>query len=270
MAGEQGSQSSTQVAGPWEGVFELDGVDGGPIDLDQIERKSFVLNCTIRYTGAATGLEGKGLPDEILDDVRRLDPAAEPQQPYTTDLASIPGPMRWFVGTYGAHTPAVIIHDRLIPVPDGLGDLTEQHADRYLRFMLQALGMRWLKRWIMWAGVALRTRWASKGWRRLSVVLWILAAVAGMSWFAMSAADGNGTGMIWASAAPFGAAFLWGRQYAGGVIAAIAAPWLLPPTVLALLGYVAYVVLEWGGGWLWGLLAGEDRRGSGSYRAEGL
>ena len=148
--------------------------------------------------------------------------------------------------------------------------MTEQFADRYMRFMLQALGMRWLKRWIMWAGVALRTRWASGGLRRISVVLWGLAALAGMAWFGVSMVTGDGTGLFWSALAPFGAALLWGRQYAGGIVAAIAAPWLVPPTVLALVGYLIYVVLEWGGGWVWGLIAGEERRGTGSYRAEGL
>jgi hypothetical protein len=40
------------------------------------------------------------------------------------------------------------------------------------------------------------------------------------------------------------AAGLWGRQYGAGIIAAIAAPWLLPPTVLAVIGYGVYVVIE--------------------------
>ena len=89
---------------------------------------------------------------------------ASPDDPYETDLASAPGPLRWYLGTYGSHTPAVLIHDRLIPVPDGIPNMTEQYSDRFLRFMLQGLGMLWLKRWIMWAGVALRTRWASGDW----------------------------------------------------------------------------------------------------------
>ena len=82
---------TTQVTGPWAGVFEVDGVDGAPIDLDQIERKSFALNCTIRYTGRHTGLEEKGLSKEVLDDIRYLDPDKDKQnsnEPYTTDLAS--------------------------------------------------------------------------------------------------------------------------------------------------------------------------------------
>jgi hypothetical protein len=162
--------------GPWKDSFKIDGVAGGPVKLSQIQAKSFILESDIRYDGE-TGLEGR-IDGDTLEDIRKLPKGID------TDLASVPGPLRWFLGTYGRHTPAVLIHDRLIPTPDELsGKMTDQYADRYLRFMAKDVGVRFFKRWILWAGVAVRTRWKN-GWvRRISLILWFIAAALGMYTF---------------------------------------------------------------------------------------
>jgi len=49
-----------------------------------------------------------------------------------------------------------LIHDRLIGIENGPSDLTDVLADRYFRFMIEAVGMSWLRRWMMWAAVAFR------------------------------------------------------------------------------------------------------------------
>ena len=259
-------KSTTQSLplGPWKHGFTIDGTPGGPVRLRQVTEKSFVLESDIHY-GGTTGLEDKGFDKATMDDIRRL-PAG-----ISTDLASVPGPMRWFLGTYGAHTPAVLIHDRLIPTPQELQDtMTDQYADRYLRFMAKDVGMRWLRRWVMWAGVALRTRWAGGGLRKASVVLWVIAAVAGITYFVNGAMDGDVGQMFVASLGVFVFAGLWDRQYGAGVIGGITAPWLLPPAILATIGLGIYVVLEFVLGWVVGKIKGPDARGSGSYRAEGI
>lgn len=120
------------------------------------------------------------LDPDVLKTIKTLDPALQEGQEFLTDLASVPGPTRWFLGAYGEHTPAVLIHDWLIPTPEGLDGMTDAYADRYMRFMLKEAGIRWLKRWVMWAAVALRTRLAAGGGRRLSVIVWIVAAIVGM------------------------------------------------------------------------------------------
>lgn len=256
--------TESEAQGPWRRSFVIDGVAGGPIKLRQVGRKSFVLNSEIRYRGT-TGLEDKNLDTDTLEDIRSLPKGID------TDLASVPGPLRWFLGTYGAHTPAVLIHDRLIPTPEHLtGKMTDQYADRYLRYMAKDVGMRWLKRWVMWSGVALRTRWAGGGLRKASVVLWIVAAVLGITTFVNGAASGDVGQMLLATVAIFVAAGLWDRQYGAGVIAGIAAPWLLPPAILAVVGLGIYVVMEFGMGWVWGKIAGTEARGSGSYGPDGV
>jgi hypothetical protein len=249
--------------GPWGKNFIVDGVPAGPIKLHQTGKKDFLLESDIRYEGD-TGLDNK-IDKETMDDIRFMGKGAD------TDLASVPGPMRWFLGTYGMHTPAVLIHDRLIPTPDYLqGKMTDQYADRYLRFMAKDIGVRWLKRWVMWSGVALRTRWAGGGIRRWSVVLWIFAAVVGMWAFADGVVDRDVGQMLLAILGMFVAAGLWDRQYGAGVIGGIAAPWLLPPAILAVIGLGIYAVLEWAFGALWGAAGKPETRGRGSYGADGF
>jgi hypothetical protein len=256
-------QPQSPPNGPWQKSFTVDGVAGGPVKLHQIGKKTFVLKSDIHYSGE-TGLEDT-IDADTMEDIRSLSKGIE------TDLASVPGPLRWFLGTYGAHTPAVLIHDRLIPTPDELeGKMTDQYADRYLRFMAKDVGMRWLRRWVMWSGVALRTRWAGGGLRKLTVVLWMVAAVFGMLTFAGAAADGDVGRMLLATLGMLVAAGLWDRQYGAGVIGGITAPWLLPPAILAAIGLGIYVVLEFALGWIWGWFGKTETRGSGSYGAEGL
>ena len=129
----------------WGPGFHIDAdANDGRIRLAQCGRKTFALESTIRYSGT-TGLEDVGLPPASLEELREVTPADLPE----TDLASIPPPMRWWVNSYGVHTPAAIIHDRFIggDLPEGV---TEQHIDRYFRFMLADAGVTIGKRWIMW------------------------------------------------------------------------------------------------------------------------
>lgn len=248
---------------PWADSFTVDGIKGGPIALSQRDRSTFQLHSRIRYDGP-TGLDDTKLDADVVERVRVLAPTAE--RPIYTDLASVPGPARWFVGTYGEHTPAVIIHDELIPARDDLPGMTEVYADRYLRFMLQDVGMRFLKRWIMWSAVALRSRWVASTWARALVIIWLLAAAAGITTFVLAARDGDVPLMAAALTAPAIFAFLWGKQYGAGLVAAVAAPWLLPPTVLSVGGYLIYRVLER----VVGSLLSEQRRGTGTVDPEGF
>lgn len=216
----------------WGKGFTIDSGRGdGNIRLAQKGRATFQLESRIDYNGE-TGLDALGLSEEAERLLRRLDPADLPE----TDLASIPAPMRWWVNTYGVHTPAALIHDRFIggTLPEGV---SEQHIDRYFRFMLRDAGVRIGKRWIMWSAVALRTRWKSGGARTWLTALWIVLALSGFAgtvWALL-------TGQFWLAAAlavptPIIAASLWGRQFAAGLIAAyIVLPWLVVPMVLSVL-----------------------------------
>lgn len=225
---------------PWAKSFEVEGDREGRIVLRQIDRKTFELGSTITYIGAETGLEGR-LDDAALMEIRRV----SPERLRFTDLASVPGPLQWLVTRYGVHTPAALIHDWLIGSgPSPIVGLTDQHADRYFRFMLRDLGVRWIRRWMMWAAVALRTRHAARGLRRLLLVVWAVAALAGMSGFAIGIVTGSLGLVLITTIAPLLFSLLWGRQYGAGLVASYAAPWVVPPTMVGALGYFLYWIAE--------------------------
>lgn len=206
------------------------------IELEQVDSRTFVLRSSLRFTGD-TGVED--LPEAARtlrpDD---LGPGAR------TDLASVPAALAWFVGRYGVHTPAVLLHDRLIGRP-GLAGVSEQDADRFFRFMLGSLGMPFLRRWLMWAAVAFGTRWRARGWMRARVVAWSVLSVAGMAAFVAALATCQWLLALAAALAPLPASLLWGKQWGAGIVAAYSAPWIGPPTLIGAVGYGVYRGIEW-------------------------
>ena len=238
----------------WAPAFTITGNHPGQIALRQIDDHRFVLDesMTIRYEGV-TGLEDVDELDEAkIEEIRTL----TADRLSRTDLASVPGLLRWFTNTYGPHTPAALIHDWLIGA--GRGDapvIDDRFADRYFRFMLASVGVPPLKRWIMWAAVALRTRWKSNPFRAATVFLWGLAATAGLVAFVASLValftdlelPGEvepGLVLVLSILGPIPFSALWGRQYGAGLVASFVAPWILPPALFALLGWIVYRVIE--------------------------
>lgn len=230
---------------PWSRSFLVEDPESGlasptgAIRLSQIDLKEFQLEAKLRYVGEQTGLEGK-VSESVLADIRVVGPATLP----VTDLASVPQPLRWLVAQYGSHTPAALIHDRLIGLETPINGLTEPHVDRYFRFMLHDLGVRWLRRWLMWAAVAMRTRWKAGGIRSASVLIWAVASAVGMTFAVIALTTQNWPLLLLTVSAPFIFAILWWRQYGAGLVAAVAAPWVLPPTIIGAIGFVIYAGLE--------------------------
>jgi hypothetical protein len=232
----------------------------GDVGLVQVDRKRFFVEGPFRFSddGVIKMLterlvrNGK-TPQQAqlaVEDARTFTPTIE----NPTDLASIPRYMRWFETTYGAHTLAAIIHDDLIgDEPNGAPLEDDTLSDRFFREMMKSAGVPWLKRWIMWSAVALRSRWAVGGIRRLSVLLWVLLAGAGITSFVWALGSTTldwgapiDTWAMWVVALvlPFAAAFLWGQQYGAGIVAAAVALWILPAAALAGVGSLVYLVLE--------------------------
>lgn len=222
---------------PWGHVFvdPLDPTRPARIRLSQVTRKSFELETSLLYTGptgvAGLPVEARTLHPDDLGPRRR------------TDLTSVPAPLTWLVSPYGVHTPAAMVHDRLIGKP-GLVGVSDEQADRYFRFMLQALGVRWLRRWLMWSAVSFGTRWRAGGVRRALLVVWVLLAAAGMAAFVAGVLTREWWLVVGAALAPVPAALLWGPQYRAGLLAAATAVWVLPPTALGAAGYWVYALLE--------------------------
>lgn len=228
---------------PWTG-FTVEPQGHGPnIELHQINARSFRLASTVTYHGP-TGLDG--LDEDAQKRIRSVDAATLT----TTDLASVPGPFRWWVNTYGIYTPAALIHDRFIGAPldgdPGRPDgVTEQMIDRYFRFMLHSLGVPFFRRWLMWAAVATRTRLHSGPLRFVSMLVWMFLAVAGVGFLVVSALNGNWGVVAVAAALPIPASILWGRQAGAGLIIAwVGVPCLLAPTALAVPFLAVYAFVE--------------------------
>jgi hypothetical protein len=81
-----------------------------------------------------------------------------------TDFASIPFFLTWLVPKDGTHTPAAVLHDALIGGQKGVHyetsapeTIPDRHADYLFREAMKVSGVAWLRRWIMWAAVSLRT-----------------------------------------------------------------------------------------------------------------
>ncbi len=174
-----------------------------------------------------------------------------------TDLASVPKFMSWFEMPYGRHTLAAMIHDRLITDGDpNTGALkSDALSDAFFREMLKVAGVPVFKRWLMWAAVALRTRWASGGWRRATLAVWIVLALLGN--VMVFAAIGQGIAgwgelfgwspwqlMAGVAVLPFAAGGLWGRQFGASVVTAAGGAWLLPAALIVLLGLSCYLIFE--------------------------
>ncbi len=215
----------------WEGflIWSPSGRTG--IALEQLDRRTFRLASIIAYSGE-TGLDLDEAANKIM---RTVGPATLP----ITDLASVPGPFRWWAHSYGVHTPAALIHDRFIGDPvDGQpgrpAGVTEQDVDRYFRFMLRRSQVPYLRSWLMWAAVASRTRLVSGKRRAISMILWLIAAVVGVGILGLAVLSGWWSLAIVAAVLPVPAAVLWGRQAGAGVIIAyVGVPFLLLPSLLA-------------------------------------
>lgn len=232
---------------------------GGDIGLIQINAVEFEVTHAFDFEGEAVGDIERRLIDAGVepDEARRRVDAARtftPRQENPTDLASIPPFMRWFENSYGLHTLAAILHDEQIVDRPNEGSLrSDALADRFFREMLGAAGVPWLKRWIMWSAVALRSRWVAGGRRRAQLLAWIGLALIGITAFVAAIGrwvgvwdPGIAPGLLVATALvlPFAAAPLWGKQIGAGLVAAVAAAWVLPAAVFGLVGLVVYRGLE--------------------------
>lgn len=174
--------------------------------------------------------------------------------PSDTDFASVPAFLGWFERPYGRHTLAAILHDQLIVnEPNGGALGSDTLADSFFRDMIGASGVPVLKRWLMWAAVAARTRWAAGGRRRILLIVWGLLGVIGVGIAAHAALAAVFGSITWSTAfVRFVVSFvlgvvssaLWGKQWGAGLVAALTGIWLIPATVFVVIGLAVYWVME--------------------------
>ena len=229
MEQEEDARRPAPAMPPWGHCFKRTGTDEpATIELTQLGVKLFALRSSLTYVGPST-----------VTAPREVGPESLP----TSDLTSVPGPMRWFVSPYGLHTPAALLHDRLVgaEAPEGFRRVD---ADRFFRDMLDALGVPLLRRYLMWTAVAYGTRWSAGGPRRVGILVWTALAAFGMLALGAAVVTWSLAWFVLAVVLPFPAALLWGKQYGGGLLAAGSGPWLALPALIAALGYGVYWLLE--------------------------
>ena len=251
---------------PWAAIAGYSGFEvndpSGRVALAQIGEKDFAVTTGFRFVDDITlahyrqRLRNSGVePDRVdpmLDDARTLN-----GDEVLTDLASVPRFMAWFEAAYGRHTLAAILHDRLIEDEPNSGALgSDTLADSFFRDMMGVAGVPFFKRWLMWAAVAARTRWAAGGARRASLVVWGVVALAGIAMAVLAGVgvvtdadlpgdwDGPLPWAIGAAVLPFLAGFLWGEQYGAGIVAAAAGLWVIPAAVIVVVGLAVYRLSE--------------------------
>lgn len=178
-----------------------------------------------------------------------------------TDLASVPRFLTWVVPRYGRHTLAALLHDNL----QRNRDVSSQDADVIFREAMAGTGVPLSRRWLMWAAVALRTKWKRPAdcgdirnlLRKARVILWV--AVFGLTgallWpmLGLLIAKRPGEQMLLSGAIvvsmtallPLVLAPLWGRLWRLGVIDGLALLWFSLPVILVVLTLFPYLALEW-------------------------
>jgi hypothetical protein len=226
-----------------QGVVALRQVNATDFDVETPFRfrSQTVEDRIVRHLNKVHAFENDEQRHDAFQAAAHYEPADGP-----TDLASIPQFMRWLVNSYGNHTLAAIIHDKLIVnTPNGGQLKSDVVSDRFFREMLEVCGIPFLIRWVVWTGVALRTRWAAGTSKRLKVLIWAVLSVIGMTgaiWLAATdhylAALGFGLGCL------LMAAGLWGRQWGAAVVAAVALPLVVPVAVPALAATGVFVALD--------------------------
>jgi hypothetical protein len=181
-----------------------------------------------------------------------------------TDLASIPSILGWFARRHGRHTPAALLHDQLITdQPERLPEelrVPPEEADHVFREALLASDVALVKAWVLYAGVALRTRWWRRPWGAIGLVAWFAAALTGTGFLVWGLLQGWWWLIAVALVAPMPASLLWGRSYRAGLVAGYAFWLVVFGSAPAWLAYQAYRVIEYVALWVRRLRPGNRGR----------
>ena len=248
--------------------------DGGVLGGEPPDPSADPRVVLVRHT--ETGVERWSLERRIGYRDRELGELLVPADPaFRTDLTSVPWLFTWLVPKTGAHLPAALLHDALVGGPGDPASYTstEGHevardqADRVFRDAMADTGTGVIRRWMVWAAVTLATiKAGSARWTRgrtlhyrLAAGLTVLAVVTlgtlatfdlfdhgvALPWMGHRAwwAELFG-GLVGAIALPFLLALTWGRLRLAGVITGVGVALLLHVTVVLLLLTALYQGLE--------------------------
>jgi hypothetical protein len=215
-----------------------DEVPGDPeVILKQVGPNSFQLLHGFRYQVPPNG-------------VIYLVPAHNPERPPTepnnsTDLASVPFWLWWFVASYGLHTRAALLHDQLVDVME----IDRVEADRVFRLALEESKVRWMRRWLMWTAVSIATM-ALRTRVRFAVFIGTLVLFVGLlaAWLLGWLSDLPGDVPAWVPGlvvfvAGFAFGLLWPLTMVGLLL--IAGPTILVWVVLVVVWLLDFAKAVW-------------------------
>lgn len=223
--------------GPTAPFFDGHGDEPARFVLRQIDDDRFMVEEPVLYDDGTTSLR-----------VPR-------NEGVSTDLASIPFFMAWFVPVNGRHTPAALVHDTMLDNIRGSlrsGDISVSEAarlragaDDVFLDAMAATGVPLLRRGLMHAAVTMATRWARSCWSRSILVLWTLGSIVGSVMLVASLLTGWWWITVAAMVAPIPASLLWGpRSWRSGILAGYGA-WLIGlPALATAVGYGTYWLAE--------------------------
>lgn len=217
-----------------------------PLTTAGSDRERFVLHRAVTYT---VGADEPGGPFEYSvsagDDL------------LVTDLASVPQLLTWLVPKSGRHLPAALVHDALVDDPA----IDRFEADRRFRDGMGDLGVGFIRRWLMWTAVSLKTVQVrgTTGLRLGVAVTFLAVVVLGtlatinlatdrtlVPWMGnRSVAAEFALGLSGAIVVPMAiAVVLWRPIRVAGVIAGVAAAVLFHAVLLTGAVTVLYTLLE--------------------------
>jgi hypothetical protein len=113
--------------------------------LEQVDDVHFRVLVPFKYVNPGWGMDYDVPDPDNPDDL--------------TDLASVPVGLRWLIASYGQHTKAALVHDRLVRTGMPLQERVE--ADTVFFRALEESGNNWMRHRLMWAAVAVGgTMWS--------------------------------------------------------------------------------------------------------------
>jgi hypothetical protein len=217
--------------------LEGEGPGDPEVILKQVGPNSFQLLHGFRY---------RVPPDGAIYLVPAHDPNLPPTAPHnSTDLASVPFWLWWFVASYGLHTRAALLHDELVEAKR----IDRVEADRVFRLALEESKVRWMRRWLMWTAVSLATM-ALKMPVRFAAFAATLVVLLGLvaAWPVGWLSDLPGEVPAWVPAlVAFLAGFVFGRLWPLTVfgVLLVAAPTILVWAVLVVVWLLDFAKALW-------------------------
>jgi hypothetical protein len=160
-------------------IYIGDPATGAPYEWTRPFSKTYSdrsAEAVVRQVGPATFKLRE--PFKYVDDGRRFDVPMED----ISDFASVPTFLTWLIPRYGRHTLAALLLDHLQKHRSDRGKgtdesdperVTSEEADTIFRVAMHYSRVPFVRRWVMWAAVGLRTVFTGGIPGKVAVGLWL-------------------------------------------------------------------------------------------------